>query len=182
MSATAYGVLSWRRELSKAGESTATEPPGVKSYMDVLAALVPSEALTFHALVLAQSSTSETNTTTGAVATTITDPNAMWWAFWGCLVLSIVLYCFGHGAAEWDNWDYLRALIPPSAFVGWAMLQRGTAFDAVFPTIDAGTRFVFALFIAIVLGGFATWLSTKADQKQGAGGGNASPETAAQEA
>jgi hypothetical protein len=166
MSATAYGVLSWRRELSSKGKSKKDEPPGVKTYIDVLAALVPSEALTFHALVLSANTKTETNVTTGEVVTTITNAGALWWAFWGCIVLSVILYWFGHGAAAWDEWDYLRVLIPPIAFVGWVMLQKSTAFDAVLPNFDQGTRFVIALFIAVILGGLAKWLSDVADQKE----------------
>lgn len=165
MSATAYGVLSWRREASPAGTTTTGEPPGVKSYIDVLAALVPSEALTFHALVLSQNTRPAASTAPGQIVTTVSNSAALWWTFWACLVLSIVLYWFGHGTEAWDKWDYLRVLIPPTAFVGWTMLQPGTAFDAVWPGLDPGTRFVFALFIAILLGGFATWLSSRADKK-----------------
>jgi hypothetical protein len=165
MSATAYGVLSWRREASSPGTTKAKEPPGVKSYIDVLAALVPSEALTFHALVLSQNTKPGASTPPGQIVTMISNSGALWWTFWACIVLSIVLYCFGHGAAAWDKWDYLRVLIPPIAFIGWTMLQPGTAFDAVWPNFDPGTRFVFALFIAIALGAFATWLSNKADEK-----------------
>jgi hypothetical protein len=165
MSATAYGVLSWRREASSPGTTKTDEPPGVKSYIDVLAALVPAEALTFHALVLSQFTKTETDATTKQVVMTIINPGALWWTFWACIVLSIVLYCFGHGKEAWDKWDYLRVLIPPAAFIGWTMLQAGTAFDAVWPNLDKGTRFVFALFIAIILAGFANWLSNIADKK-----------------
>jgi hypothetical protein len=165
MSATAYGVLSWRRELSPKGKSKKEEAPGVKTYIDVLAALVPSEALTFHALALSATTKTETNAT-GVLVTTITNAGALWWAFWGCIVLSVVLYWFGHGTAAWDRWDFLRVLIPPTAFVGWVMLQKATAFDAVWPNFDQGTRFVVALFVAVVLGGLATWLSDVADKKE----------------
>jgi hypothetical protein len=46
------------------------------------------------------------------------------------------------------------------------MLQRATAFDAIFPHMLDAPRTVIALFLAVVLGTSATALAYKADQKQ----------------
>jgi hypothetical protein len=56
-------------------------------------------------------------------------------------------------------------IIPPLAFVGWTMLQRSTAFDAVFPTMPQAARTVAALFLGAVVGGLAAALAYQADQQ-----------------
>ncbi len=158
MSTFAYAALTTKREQAKPGTSKKTSPPGVSSYVDALAALVPAEVLTLHALFLS------VTTTTADKVTKITDPTTLQWAFWGLIVLSIVFYA----AARWKKWDWLdigRAAIPPLAFVGWTMLQRSTAFDAVAPNINNAPRTVLGLFLAALLGVVATALASKADQK-----------------
>ena len=69
-------------------------------------------------------------------------------------------------AKKWDVLDWVRMAIPPLAFIGWTMLQRATAFDAVFPGMLDASRTVVALFLAVVLGASAAALAYKADQKQ----------------
>lgn len=53
MSTLAYASLTRRREQAPRGESMRNAPPGVNSYVDALAALVPAEVLSVHALILA---------------------------------------------------------------------------------------------------------------------------------
>lgn len=91
-------------------------------------------------------------------STQITEPKTLQWAFFGLIALCIVLYVLTR-SKDWNKWDYGRVLIPPSAFVGWTMLQRTTAFDAVAPHMQEAPRTVAAVFIAIVLGLAATLLS-----------------------
>ena len=98
--------------------------------------------------------------------TTITEATTLRWAFVGLILLSIVFYVaprLTNGA--WDRWDFVRASIPPLAFVGWTMLQRSTAFDAVAPNIASAPRTVLGLFLASVLGIVAAALAYKIDQK-----------------
>jgi hypothetical protein len=59
--------------------------------------------------------------------------------------------------------DALAALLP-FAFVGWTMLQKATAFDAMAPRRSALSRLAVAVIGAIVLGA-ATALAYQADQK-----------------
>jgi hypothetical protein len=70
---------------------------------------------------------------------------------------------------NWDKLDWLRVAIPPLALIGWAMLQRATAFDAAVNVLNIdisdATRTVIALLLAVVLAGMATALAYKADQK-----------------
>jgi len=162
MSTLAYAALTTRRILAAPGTSTSTSPPGVTSYMDAVAALVPAEVLTLHAVIL--SVTTTTDATGGKPVTEIDDLVALQWAFWGMIVLSVVLYVVPRFRTR-EKLDLARAAIPPASFVVWTMLQRATAFDAVDPTLPAGRRTVIAVFAAVILGLAATTLAGKADQK-----------------
>ena len=64
---------------------------------------------------------------------------------------------------SWDPGDILRALVPPAAFVLWAMLQPTSVFDGAWPDLDADIRWVVALFGAVALGAVASWLAGTAD-------------------
>jgi len=158
MSTLAYAAITTKREEATPGTSTSENAPGVSTFVDALAALVPVEVLTLHALILA------VTTTTAANVTTITDPATLKWAFGGLIALSIVLYVVPR-LRKWEVFDYLRAAIPPLAFVGWTMLQRSTAFDAVAPKLTDAPRTVAGLFLAVLLGVVAAALARKADQK-----------------
>jgi hypothetical protein len=166
MSTLAYAALTTRREEATPGTSNSTESPGVKTYVDALAALVPTEVLTLHAVMLT-SATSVTGTVTtiekGAVI-----PFA--WAFIGLIVLASVLYAVPRiTSKKWDNMDWIRSAIPPLAFVAWTMLQRSTAFDAAVQnwslSIDQYSRTFIAVILAVVLGLIASSLAYQADQK-----------------
>jgi hypothetical protein len=159
MSTVAYAQLTNRRDLATPGTSSTTSP-GIGTYADALSALVPAEVLSVHALVIS-ATTEMTNN-----GTVITDVSTLRVAFWGFIVLSVGFYIvprwFG---GRLDGLDIARALIPPLAFVGWAMLQRTTAFDAAFPSVTDTQRTVVALFLAVVLAGGAATLAYSADQK-----------------
>jgi hypothetical protein len=161
MSTLAYAAFTTNRELAAPGTSKSTSPPGVSTYVDALAALVPAEVLTLHALILSVT----TKTTDGT--TQILFPVPLSRAFYGLVVLSIVLYVVPRLVnAKWDRLDYVRVIIPPLAFLGWTMLQRATAFDAIFPHLGGASRTVLALFLGVLLGIVAGALAYKADQKQ----------------
>src|SRR5437868_15448272 len=128
MSTFAYAALTAKRQKARSQTSTTTAAPGLKTYVDVLAALVPAEVLAAHAAVL--SFTTKKQTAQGKTQTTITDATSLKIAFWGLIAASVVLYVLGH-AAKWKPADFLRVAIPPLAFVGWCMAQRTTAFDVI---------------------------------------------------
>jgi FtsH-binding integral membrane protein len=134
----------------------------MNTYVDALAALVPAEVLTLHGLILSVTTQAQ-NSITKIIA-----PETLFWAFFGLIVMSVGLYVVPRllTAKEWDSLDWLRAAIPPLAFIGWTMLQRATAFDAVFPRMCDPLRTVIALFLGAVLGVGATALAYKADQKE----------------
>jgi len=159
MSTLAFAALTTRREEATPGTSTSTAPPGVQSYVDALAALVPAEVLTLHGIILS------VTTKTQTPATTITEPQTLYWAFFGLLLLATALYVVPR-FKRWDRLDYVRMFIPPVAFVAWTMLQRATAFDAVCPSLGDASRTVIAVFVAAFLAFVAAVLANKADQKQ----------------
>lgn len=161
MSTLAYAALTTRREQAVPNTSRKQSPPGVGTYVDALAALVPAEVLTLHAVILS------VTTKTDKATTQIIAPETLFWAFFGLIVLSALFYVTPRLLArKWDRLDYVRMAIPPLAFVGWTMLQRATAFDAVCTSLAAAPRTVLALFLGVLLGLAAAALAYKADQKQ----------------
>jgi hypothetical protein len=162
MSTLAYATLTNRRDEAQPGSSSTTESPGVKTYVDAMAALVPAEVLTLHALIISYTTTVSGSTTTIVEASRTTLSHT----FWVLLAISIGLYILGRLAdKKWDAMDYLRVFIPPAAFVVWTMLQRATAFDAAFPQFAQSPRTVYGLIGAVVLGALAGYLGLRADKK-----------------
>lgn len=167
MSTLAYGTLTTKREVADPGTSTGTEPPGVRTYIDALAALVPAEVLAAHAVLLPFVTKTDTDDAGQNVAT-ITEATTLKWVFWALILISVGLYLIAR-RTKLERWDVARALIPPLAFTFWTMLQKTTAFDAVWPGLREAPRNVIAVLGAVVLGAFATALAFKADQNQPSG-------------
>jgi hypothetical protein len=173
----AYGVLSAQRQAATKGESKDKQSPGLGSYIDVAAALVPAEILAANAALLPIMSTSGEDES-GASVTTITEPGTLKLVFWLSIVSCIVLYVAaqltrakkerakagnGVGVAKWGFANYLRMFIPAGAYVGWTMLQKSTAFDAIDPGMSQSLRLTLAVFAAIALSVVAKALSDQAD-------------------
>jgi hypothetical protein len=161
MSTLLYGALTTRRLRAVPGTSEDVAPPGLGTYVDAVAALVPAEVLALHGLIL--SVTTSTVDRDGFPQVTITQPGTLRWAFGGLLLLSVALYLVPRFRTR-DKLDIGRALIPPIAFVAWTMLQRATAFDAVWPSLGDAPRTVIALFAAAILGLVAAGLAGSADR------------------
>ena len=62
-------------------------------------------------------------------------------------------------------WDIVRALIPPFAFVGWTMLQKVTAFEAVAPNFASDWRWALGIALGIILGLIAGVLGEKVNKE-----------------
>ena len=166
MSSFAAGALARKRQEAKAEESTKPgNSPGLKTYVDSLAALVPAEVLAAHAAILTFT-TETTKNSAGDKTATITEPGTLWWAFWILVVLSIAFYIVGFQKRRAGVPAVLGAAIPPLAFVGWTMAQRVTAFDAVWPNLAEPTRNLIVVILAVVLGLFATVLPIAADKAE----------------
>lgn len=178
MSSVAFGALQTRREKSASGTSKSEQPPGLNSYIDVLAALVPAEVLAIHALVIAA-----VTTPNRGGQPTITDAATLRLAFWLLMGLSAALFVLGRrpvpapavvrqesaGAVPlWQRWewqDWIRILIPPAAFAGWAMLEPTSVWSAVAPHMSSGTRILIPLVGAVLLAAVTKALATHADKK-----------------
>lgn len=161
MSTFAYARLTNLRDAATPGTSTTTQTPGVGKYVDSLAALVPAEVLSLHAVILTFTMKTVGNTTQ------IDLPDGkptLFWSFWGCVVLATVIYLVGRGNKV-DRYDWIRAAIPPVAFVAWTMLQRATAFDAVSADLHAIPRMAIGIFVAVILSLVTAALAQKADEK-----------------
>lgn len=166
MSTLVYATMTGKREEAQPGTSTMTSAPGVNTYVDALAALVPAEVLTAHAAILTFTTNTEAAKAASNATITITQPGTLVGVFWALIVVSMVLYAAPRlMESKWDSWDWLRVLIPPLAFVGWTMLQKATAFDAVAPGFGQAARSATAIIGAILLGLLAAALAYKADQK-----------------
>lgn len=163
MSTLLYGNLTTKREQAPPETSDTTSPPGVKTFVDGLAALVPAEVLLAHAAIIGFTTRTQT-AADGTVTTTVTEVTTLRWTFAVLIVLSGVLYLVARRRRP-EPLDAIRALIPPLAFVGWTMLQKTTAFDAVAPFLREPPRYAIAVIGAVVLGTLAVALAQKADQK-----------------
>jgi hypothetical protein len=178
MSTVAFGALTTRREASDSGKSTSAQPPGLNSYVDTLAALVPAEVLAIHMLVM-----SIVTTTDSQGRTTLADAATLRVAFWLLIGLSAVLYVLGRrpvptpaqlrktsdAAPFWQRWewqDWIRLLIPPAAFVGWTMLEPVSAWTAVAPHTSIEMRVLIATVTAVMLAAVTKALVSHADNKQ----------------
>ena len=163
MSILLYSTLTTKRDSADPGTSTTSSAPGARTYVDALAALVPAEVLAAHAVIIPMA-TSTTKDASGNPVTSVTEAGTLQGVFVALIVLSILLYV----VPRWkklDKWDLARALIPALAFVGWTMLQKATAFDAVAPDLKEAPRYASAIIGAIILGVVAAALAYKADQK-----------------
>lgn len=126
------------------GGGTALDPT-TKTYLAILAGLVPAEVLAVHATIMSYATMSVDG------ATKITDPTTVTRVFYALIVLSMVIYVAGRWGKKWDLWAFAGMLVPPAAFVGWTMLQQGSSFDAAFPGIATLPRLAIALIGAVTL-------------------------------
>lgn len=173
MSTVAFGTLTTRREQSDSGKSTSTQPPGISTYIDVLAALVPAEVLGINALII-----SATSQTRGGP-----DPGTLRWAFWLLVGLAAVLFVLGRRpgpmpaaadgqagatARRWQNWewqDLVRIGIGPAALVLWTMAEPSGVWSAVYPGMSSGMRLLVPLVGAALLAAVTKALASHSDKK-----------------
>ena len=169
MSAFLYGRITARREESSPTTSGKAEPPGLKSYLDVLVGLVPAELIAAAGVFVA-AFTDSTRNSEGKDTLVTTDHQSLKIAFFGLVVTGPVLYLVGkvkrrEDLHRLDRYDALRALIPAAAFVGWSMAQRPSPlFDAAV-SISDGNKVLLIVFGALILGVAAQRLGVKADRK-----------------
>lgn len=168
MSTLMYSALTAKRKTAAENTSTTTSPPGVKTYVDAVAALVPAEVLALHAVIMATGATKTTkDPMTGEPVTTIVEPTTLKWTFVALIVITPILYVIGLVVQKkrLQPWDAARAALPALALVAWTMLQKATVFDAVAPDLRVFPRTVIALFGAVVIGAVAGLLGMKLDKE-----------------
>ena len=158
MSSLAYGALTRKREEAAANTSTDDGAPGVKTYVDALAALVPAEVIAVHSVVIGYAVEVDDG------ASKIAAPEQLAFFFWLLIVLAPVFFLAGLQRVP-KGWDWVRLLIPAIAFVGWTLLQPLTAFDGVAPRFNPDWRWAIGLAIALVLGLAAGALGMVADRE-----------------
>jgi hypothetical protein len=169
LSSFAYGAITAKRQGEASDTSTANNGrPGLGTYIDVLAALVPAEVLALNAALLPVMTT--TSEVKGKSTTAITEPGALKALFVISIILSAGLYVVGHvrqgkkAAKEPTALKFLPMVIPAAAYVGWTMLGGSTAFTAVAPDMSYAVRELIAATGAIVLGVIATSVGIKANK------------------
>ena len=163
MSTLAYAATTEQREDAAPGTSTSKEKPGLGTWIDVVAALVPAEVLAIHALVL-NWAVKTGEDADGNPVTTITDPSFLKVVFWVLVALALALYLIKK--RDLVRLDVVRAAIPPVAFVFWTMLLQASAFDAVFPGLADNTRYFVAVVGAVLIAAIAQRLAVAADSEQ----------------
>ena len=127
-------------------------------FLDLFAALVPGEVLAAHGVIL----TVTTGDPGGTGGTQIIAVGVLRFAFWALVLASAFLYAAGRGGQRnWVPIDWIRVLVPPSAFVGWTMLQKPSAFDAVCSGLGWPARISVAVVLALFLGAAVDWLRDK---------------------
>lgn len=77
MSTLAFAALTNRREDARPGSSE-TESPGMKTYVDALAALVPAEVLTLHGVILSATTKIGTDSAGHSVTSVSEQPTLFW--------------------------------------------------------------------------------------------------------
>jgi hypothetical protein len=166
MSVIAYARMTRRRELSRPLEpgstlsqaDDTTPTPVGKATIDAFAALVPAEILVAHAAIL------QVTTKTNGAVTTITEKGTLQFAFWALTLVAALIYLITK-APKLNRLDVIRVLIPPAAFVGWTMVQKTTAFSAVF-SMNEAMRITVPIIAALLISAIAAALAYKADEEK----------------
>ena len=153
MSTIAYGILT-RKRLDASKDVSLTATSGLGTGVDALTALVPAEVLAAQALILSVT----TSTPPASVGSSVPVPKIpasstgpLKVAFFGLIVVSVVLYGVGFRPSKGNVRWFAAGLIPPIAFVAWSMIYSPSTFSAVAPHMDSALRTVIAILLAIVL-------------------------------
>ncbi len=175
MSSFLYGAMTTRRLESDKDKSEDEQPPGVKTYTDMLASLVPAEVLALHAAIIGLTTTTE-NAGTESQSTVINDRGALALAFAALVLMSIAVYVAGrlttkstgsNQRGRWEKLDNVRMFIPPVALVAWMLLTHPSAWDGLGIDIPGSAmEGVIAVILAVALSLLAKALAYKADQTE----------------
>jgi hypothetical protein len=136
MSIIAYAALTSKRlSVTPRSASTSEQQPGVRTYVDTLASLIPGEILALHAAILSL----------------VAAPD--WWVFAVLVGLCALAYIVGRVTAKeggrLELADFARGAIPMAAFVVWTMLITPSAFGAGW--LDPDLRRLLGVILAAVV-------------------------------
>ncbi len=120
MSSYLYGKLTAQIEGNDSLRGVESQPrtaaQQAADFAAKVAALVPSEVLLVHAIVLAATTTAAEDG-----STTVTEPGILKASLIVLALLAGVLFAIGKRTA-WTASDGVRVLLPPGAFVAWTLL------------------------------------------------------------
>ncbi len=137
MSSILYGRLTKTVESTPALQLTEAEPTPAErlaAFAQKVAALVPAEVLTVHAIVLAYATSSDDDG-----STIVEKPDLLKATFVVLLITAAILYAIGrYGPPAWKPVDWLRMILPAIAFAAWTMLTGTSAATPWFEDIDRG--------------------------------------------
>ena len=148
------------RALLAAGE-TPQKPSPRDKLLTTVAGLFPAEVIAFHAVLLGVCT--KVNDKASPPVTTISEKGVLEGGFWFLVVLAVGLYVAGRinaGGAFKPLKDIPLAIVPATAFVAWAALQRTTAFDGISGTTEAKRTL-----IGLIAAGIAVTFSLAASGK-----------------
>jgi hypothetical protein len=145
-------------------ETEGVEGDKVKKAQEVIATLVPAEVLAIHGVLMA---TGTQVTGEGDSAdTVISYPGWMQVGFWGCILLSAVLYLAGRKGLK-EPLAWVGALLTAVAFVLWTLLQPVSALKAFdLPPIPQFGYTVIALIGGALLAVAVSAVSGKTEKAQ----------------
>jgi hypothetical protein len=155
MSTLAFGRIVAKRgsipDASLRNADASTEGQDENKLISALAALFPVEVLAGHALILAASTT-----TTDDGSTTI-NPGAtvpLGASLIVLMVVAVAMFAIGNWGQAWKRVDYIRAAVPPFAFLAWTGLIGTSALTPWLAEINKGTEIdrVVVVVAAVALG------------------------------
>lgn len=138
MAAFAYGMIIRKQKdllTSVRGDERemkqAEERADENKLVTAVAAIIPTEIIAMHALVL-----SKTTVTGEDGSTTITKPAVLKWSLLVLMALAVLSYIIGRGLKHWGPRDFARTAIPPVAVLVWTGIIGTSALSPWVQGID----------------------------------------------
>jgi hypothetical protein len=147
-----YATPNLRRATVAAAE---TPEQKMAALAQQLAALVPGEVLIIHAAVLAAATSADQNG-----STTVTNPELLKWTLPVLAGVAFVLFLIGR-LPNWNKTDFVRMLIPPSAFFAWTLIIGTSAATPWCPDLDRGWLLLIGGALGAVLVGLSVRLTPR---------------------
>jgi hypothetical protein len=144
MSAFLYGRLIRQQEALK-GDTAAAARAEQNKLVTTVAALIPTEIIALHALMVS------CTTTTSHGITTITKRAPLQASLIVMILLSVVVFVIGRSGKEWTKRDFVRVWLPPAAVLAWTGLIGTSALSPWVAAWDQAYVVLAASALAVVL-------------------------------